>query len=143
MLTINIVCVGGLREPFYAAACAEYAKRLMPLCSLKAYEEKSDDALLLRLGKLERDFKVALCIEGKMLSSEQLASKISSLQVNGTSAVTFVIGGAEGLTEIAKSACDLRMSMSSMTFPHQLARLLITEQIYRALSINSGSGYHK
>jgi len=143
MLNINIVCVGGLREPFYAAACAEYAKRLTPMCALKVYEEKSDDALQTRLGKLERDYKIALCVEGKMLSSEQLAQKIATLQVNGTSAVTFVIGGAEGLSETAKSACDLRLSMSPMTFPHQLARLLVTEQVYRALSINGGSGYHK
>lgn len=141
MLQINIICHGTLKEKYLRDAYAEYNKRLTTYCKLTTYEAKDDDALLNHIPK--KDYKIALCVEGEQLSSESLAKKISDLQQSGVSSVSFVIGGSDGLPESTKAACDLRLSFSKMTFPHQLMRIILIEQIYRVLNINSNGKYHK
>ena len=89
------------------------------------------------------DYVCAMCIEGKMLSSEELAQTLSGVAVVGKSTVDFIIGGSYGLSDEVKRRADLRLSMSKMTFPHQMARVILSEQIYRAFEINSGGKYHK
>ncbi|MCL2213462.1 MAG: 23S rRNA (pseudouridine(1915)-N(3))-methyltransferase RlmH [Oscillospiraceae bacterium] len=143
MLKINIIAVGGLRERYWQMACDEYAKRMSSMCKLTVYEERDDAAILARLAKDSRGHAIALCVEGKQLSSQELAEEIAALSVGGVSTIAFVIGGAEGLSEEVKAKCNRRLSFSPMTFPHQLARVLLTEQIYRALNIIGGGNYHK
>lgn len=142
MLSVTILCVGGLKESYFRAACAEYEKRLTAYVKLHTKECASDEQLLASL-RCVRGHKIALCVEGKQLSSESLAAHIDRVVTAGKSEVVFVIGGAEGLTEEAKALCDLRLSFSMMTFPHRLARLMLLEQIYRAETILRGTGYHK
>ena len=105
--------------------------------------EKEADGILLQLNKLQGSKKIALCVEGRQLSSEQLSAYIDRAAVDGCSSVAFVIGSSFGLSERVKARCDLRLSFSAMTFPHQLMRVILEEQIYRAFSISSGSKYHK
>ena len=96
------------------------------------------------LSKIPKGAKIiSMCIEGKQKSSEKLAAELDRLAVDGCSSIAFIIGGSWGLSEEVKSASYLRMSMSDMTFPHQLARVMLCEQIYRAFQINSGGKYHK
>ena len=96
------------------------------------------------LGKIPPGgYVIALCVEGKPFSSEELASLLSELALQGRSRVTFVIGGSDGLSDAVKNAADLRLSMSRMTFPHHLARVMVLEQIYRAFTILGGGKYHK
>lgn len=142
MLTVTILCVGGLKESYFREACAEYEKRLSAYVKLQT-KECANDAALLAVLRASRGAKVAMCIEGKMRSSEELADLIDRTATAGKSEIVFAIGGAEGLTEEAKAACELRLSMSPMTFPHRLARLMLLEQIYRAETILRGTGYHK
>ena len=160
MLNINIICIGKLKESYWREAVAEYSKRLSAFCSFSVTELSEqllpknpsqgdiDRALSLE-GEaiLERcpanAAVIALCIEGKMLSSENLAVKINDCAVSGKSTVCFVIGSSFGLSEKVKKRAGLRLSMSPMTFPHQLARVMLCEQIYRAFSINAGTHYHK
>lgn len=141
MLQINIICHGTLKEKYLRDAYAEYNKRLTTYCKLTTYEAKDDEALYNHLPK--KDYKFALCVEGEQLSSEELAKKLSDLQKNGFSSISFVIGGSDGLPERTKAACDFRLSFSKMTFPHQLMRVILIEQIYRALNINTNGKYHK
>ena len=139
MLNIKIICVGKLKEPHYVAAAAEYVKRLGPFYRLEIMELPEGSVVTLPKGS----FNAALCVEGDMLSSEALAAKIDSLATQGVSKLCFVIGGSDGLDERVKEAADLRLSMSRMTFPHHLARVMLLEQLYRAASINGGGKYHK
>ncbi len=160
MQTINVLCVGKLKERFYADACAEYQKRLTRFCSLSLVElpeerlpddpsrAQIDAALEKEAAAIEEKLPrggavVALCVEGKELSSEQLADTLSQYATRGVSQITFLIGGSFGLSERVKKAADLRLSMSPMTFPHHLARVMLLEQIYRAYQIQSGTKYHK
>ncbi len=160
MLTLNIVCVGGLREEYFRAASSEYEKRLNAMCKLTVCElpavnlpqEPSDAQIAAALEKesglikkklLPNAVTYALCIEGKQRSSEVLAKELESSAVFGKSAFNFIIGSSYGLSPRIKSAADVKMSMSEMTFPHRLARIMLLEQLYRALSINSGGKYHK
>ena len=143
MLKINIICVGGLKEPYWQSACGEYAKRMTSMCKLTVYQERDDAGIIARLSKDSRGHAIALCVEGKQFCSQQLASEISAICLSGVSTISFVIGGAEGLSEEVKRLCTSRLSFSPMTFPHQLARVILMEQIYRALNINSGGNYHK
>ena len=160
MLTVNIICVGKLKEPFYLAAVEEYAKRLSRSCKLNLTElpeerlpEKPSqaqiDAALLKEAELIRaklpkgGIVVAMCIEGKTLSSEALAKKFTEWTVGGASQLTFLIGSSFGMHPSVKATADFRLSMSPMTFPHHLARVMLLEQIYRAFQINEGSRYHK
>lgn len=163
LLTVNIICVGNLKEKYWCEACGEYAKRLGAFCKFniievgesrlpKSYSE-ADIAKVVEsegekiLDKLEKNaagsYVIALCIEGKELSSPALAERLEKIAVSGTSRVNFIIGGSYGLSDAVKARADLRLSMSPMTFPHQLARVMLCEQIYRAFSINADTKYHK
>lgn len=159
MLSVQILCVGKLKDAYWRDACAEYAKRLRPFCSFSVLElpesrlpenpsppqiaaglEEEGRKMLAAAGN---GVKIALCIEGKPLSSEQLAKKLEAFGVNGASAVSFLIGSSFGLSQAVKQAADLQLSMSSMTFPHQLARVMLCEQIYRSFQILHHGKYHK
>lgn len=160
MQRITLLCVGRLKERFYADAQAEYVKRLSRSCALEivelpearlpenpsggeiqralAAEAAAAEARLPRSGAL-----LALCIEGEELSSPALAEMLESLAGRGVSQLTFLIGGSVGLDESLKARCDRRLSMSPMTFPHHLARIMLLEQLYRAFQIQAGTRYHK
>ncbi len=140
---MNIVLryIGELKEQAYRDLASEYEKRLTAFCKLTNAEAKSDAGIIEALQP--RSYKIAMCVEGKQLSSEEFAALLDKAQSNGASTVEFVIGGAEGLSEPVKAKCDFRLSMSRMTFPHRLARVVLLEQIYRAFMINSGTKYHK
>ena len=157
MLNITLLCVGKLKEAYWREACAEYEKRLGAFCRFRLVEvaeERLPDnpsaaqiaATVEAEGKrlleqLPKDGAVIpLCIEGKELDSPALAARMA---VEGTSHIAFVIGGSWGLSEAVKSRAVLRLSMSPMTFPHQLARVMVLEQVYRAFQIASGGKYHK
>ena len=159
-MNINIICVGKLKEDYLRAACAEYQKRLGAFCRLNITEltparlpENPNDSQIAAaladeadriLAKISNNDAVfAMCIEGKMLSSEVLSAEINKLGVSGFGNISFVIGGSHGLDEKVKSRAKIRLSMSPMTFPHQLARVMLLEQIYRAFMISSGGKYHK
>ena len=160
MLSITLLAVGGLKETYLRQASAEYAKRLGAFCKLQVIEvpehrlPQNPSAAQIEAGLAAEgaalrqkipggSYLAALCIEGKALSSTQLARQIAALAQGGASHLTFIIGGSHGLWQPLKTRADLRLSMSPMTFPHQLARVMLLEQIYRAMSINSGSKYHK
>ena len=160
MIRVNVICVGKLKEKYLKDAIAEYTKRLGAYCKftvIEVDEEKTNDdpngagisAILDAEGKRilsktdRSDLVIAMCIEGKHLSSPKLAKYISDAAVGGTSTIDLIIGGSWGLSEEVKSRAKLRLSMSEMTFPHQLARVMLCEQLYRAFSINAGSKYHK
>jgi 23S rRNA (pseudouridine1915-N3)-methyltransferase len=160
MLNIQILCVGKLKEKFYFDAIAEYTKRLSAFCKLTIIElteqRLPDNPSLAQieaaLSKEADDIRaklpqgstlIALCIEGGLLSSEALAQKIDGWALSGASRLTFVIGGSCGLHPSVKEQAVLKLSMSPMTFPHHLARVMLAEQIYRAFQINAGSKYHK
>ena len=140
MLNVKIVCVGTLREAFLRDAVKEYEKRLQAYCKLTTVEMKDDTKLASALeGK---SYKIALCVEGKQLSSPELSALIENGTVTGQGNIALVIGGADGLPESIKAMCDYRLSFSKMTFPHQLMRVILLEQLYRALNIASGGHYH-
>lgn len=160
MYSITVLCVGKLKEKFYIAAVEEYQKRLRGLCRLdivELAEERLPDApspaqIQSALEKESRRILakvpsnaalIALCVEGKLLSSEELARQINAFGSAGRSSLCFVIGGSYGLHPSVKEAAQLRLSMSPMTFPHHLARVMVLEQVYRAFQINSGTKYHK
>lgn len=140
-MQIDIISVGNLKENYLREACSEYEKRLSAYCKLKNLTFRDDKDIIPLLSK--RALKIALCVEGKMLSSEELAGKIASSAASGISHIQFLIGASDGLPEEAKAACDIRLSFSKMTFPHQLMRVILLEQIYRAYNIISGGKYHK
>lgn len=141
MMTLRILCHGTLKEEYLKSACAEYGKRLGAYCRLEISEAKDDKALAAMIK--EKDYTVALCIEGKQLSSEGLAELIEAVPQKGYSSLAFVIGGSDGLPEETKALCDFRLSFSLMTFPHQLMRVILLEQVYRGFNINHGGKYHK
>ena len=160
MQKVTVLCVGKLKEAFYAAAVAEYQKRLQRHCKLEIVElpeqklpdtpspAEIDQALAREAATLEERLPrgsalIALCIEGTELSSEALSKKLSQLTAAGGSQLTFLIGGSFGLHERVKARADLRLSMSPMTFPHHLARVMLLEQLYRAYQIDAGTKYHK
>lgn len=160
MQKVTILCVGKLKEKFYADAASEYTKRLSRFCKLEILELPESrlpedpsqgeiaqalaaEAALIEAKLPKGGTVVAMCIEGKELSSTQLAAKMNDLAVSGASQLTFLIGGSVGLDEHIKRRADLRLSMSPMTFPHHLARVMLLEQIYRAYQINAGTKYHK
>lgn len=160
MFTITLLCVGKLREPFYIAAAEEYRKRLRGLCRFDLIElpeerlpdspspaqiqqalEREGRQILTRIPK--NAALIALCIEGTLLSSETLAQRLAAFGVQGSSSLCFVIGSSFGLHPDVKRQARLRLSLSPMTFPHHLARVMLLEQLYRAFQINQGSKYHK
>ncbi|MBR5586345.1 MAG: 23S rRNA (pseudouridine(1915)-N(3))-methyltransferase RlmH [Clostridia bacterium] len=152
-MNVSVVCVGGLKEKFFKDACAEYTKRLSRFGKIAVTEvdecrlgegqdaEKEGELILKKINPSA--LKVALCVEGKKASSEGLAKLVSDAGINGKSEICFVIGGSDGLSDKVKSACDVRLSFSDMTFPHQLMRVILLEQVYRAFKINAGEKYHK
>lgn len=159
-MRITVICVGKLKEKFYRDAVDEYAKRLQKYCKLEivevADEKTPEGAGLLQEEKiLEREaarildriredaFVCTLEIEGKKLSSEDLAEWMRRLTVSGQSHFTFVIGGSLGLHRSVRDRADFALSFSDMTFPHQLMRVILCEQIYRTFRINNGEPYHK
>ncbi len=160
MLQITLLVVGRLKEDYLRAAAAEYTKRLSAFCTLQVEEleparlpdrpgEKQIAAALEEegrriLAKIPAGAGVfALCIEGKTLSSEAFARQLADAPLRGYSRLVFIIGGSHGLSPAVKARADWRLSMSPMTFPHQLARVMLLEQVYRAFQIGRGSAYHK
>ncbi len=160
MQKVTILCVGKLKERFYIDAAAEYAKRLSRFCKLELIELAEErlpedsspaqlDAALAREAAALRSrlpasaVRVALCVEGELRSSEALAAWINRSASQGESHLAFLIGSSFGLHPSLKAEAALRLSMSPMTFPHHLARVMLLEQIYRAYQINAGSRYHK
>ena len=164
MRRITLLCVGKLKEKFYAEAAAEYAKRLSRFCKLEILElpeerlpedpttAQIDGALRKEAEAIRRKIPpssrlVALCVEGRLRSSEELARTMAAWDVGAESGLekrlVFLIGGSFGLHESIKAEAWDRLSMSPMTFPHHLARVMLLEQIYRACQINAGTRYHK
>ena len=148
MLRIQLICTGRLKEPFFEAACDEYDKRLRRFCALERIELpetgdiRRDGEVMLR--RIPADaWVIALCVEGKLYSSPELAELLSDCANRGRSRICVLIGGSDGLSEAVKERADVRLSMSRMTFPHHLARVMVLEQLYRAFSINEGGKYHK
>ncbi len=159
MLNVNIICVGSLKEKFFCDAVSEYKKRLSRYCKfniIELAEEKITDQetqaqidktlikegekILSKIGK--SDYCIAMCIEGKNISSQELSEKLEDISLtHGT--VDFVIGGSWGLSDEVKKRADFKLSVSKMTFPHQLFRVMLSEQIYRAFTISAGAKYHK
>jgi 23S rRNA (pseudouridine1915-N3)-methyltransferase len=159
-MKITILCVGKIKEKFYNSAIAEYTKRLTRYCNLdiievpdeKTKEQASEAEIAIvkdregeRLLKAIRDdgYVIALAIDGKMQDSEELAEKIQKLGVGGTSHIYFVIGGSLGLSDAVLRRADYHLSFSRMTFPHQLMRVILLEQIYRSYRIINHEPYHK
>lgn len=140
MLNVRIVCVGTLREAYLRDAVKEYEKRLSAYCKLTTVELKDDQKLSQALD--DKSYKIALCVEGKMMPSPDFAKLIEAGSIKGQGNITLVIGGADGLPEEVKSLCAYRLSFSPMTFPHQLMRVILLEQLYRALNISNGGKYH-
>lgn len=159
MQRITLIAVGRLKEDYLTEASKEYSKRLSAFCRLNIIEippcRTDDSSPSGRAAAIEdeadriaaklppRSLVIPMCIEGKQLASEELAELISDSALKGLSDICFIIGGSYGLSDRIKRTADLRLSMSKMTFPHQLARIMLLEQIYRAYTIISGSGYHK
>ncbi len=160
MQRVTVLCVGKLKEKFYIDAAAEYQKRLQRHCKLDIVElpeqrlpENPAPADIQRALRLEGESireklprggaVIALCIEGKTCSSEELSRRITDYALQGKTQLTFLIGGSVGLDESLKREADWRLSMSPMTFPHHMARVMLLEQIYRAYQIESGTKYHK
>ncbi len=157
MLGIDLICVGKLKEKFFSDAVCEYKKRLGAYCKLNIVEVSetpaSNDAEVSKALKAEAErisakipkdaYIICMCIEGKMQSSEELSKTVSDLKCRGVSKMCIIIGGSNGIDEEIKKRASLRLSMSRMTFPHHLARVMVLEQIYRAFKIEEGSGYHK
>ncbi len=160
MLQVKLICVGKLRERFYIEAFEEYRKRLGAYCRFTlteiAEQRLPDDpseaqiaaALDREADALEKAvpagaYVVALCVEGRQMSSPALAKALADWQSAGRSRVCFLVGGSCGLAERVKRRAELRLSVSEMTFPHHLFRVMLAEQIYRGFKINEGSRYHK
>lgn len=160
MLNIKFICVGKLRERFYIDAFNEYARRLSAYCKFECAElnetklsdkpsdKEIENALVRESADIEKAipkdaYVIAMCVGAKQLKSEELAQKINSLALSGRGKICFIIGGSFGMAESVKQRADMRLGMSEMTFPHHLARVMLTEQIYRSFKIIEGSRYHK
>ena len=160
MLSVYLICVGKLKEKFYKDACAEYIKRLGAYCRLTLVEipevklpknptlgeisaalEKEGDAIRVRIPPNSR--VAALCVEGRMRSSEELSQMFPVPGRSLDKHMVFLIGGSYGLHPSIKAEANVQLSMSPMTFPHHLARVMLLEQLYRAFKISEGSSYHK
>lgn len=159
-MQIRIIAVGKLKEAYFSDAAAEYSKRIGRFAKVEtvqipdrripdrasaaqerqALEQEGED-ILAKIAP--QDYVVALCVEGKKLDSPAFAQKLSALALSGKSTVTFVIGGSLGLSDTVKRRADLRLSFSDMTFPHQLMRVILLEQVYRAFKILANETYHK
>ena len=160
MLNITVIGVGKLKEKYWKSAIEEYAKRLTRYCRIEIQEVKDEPApetlsekerqlVMAKEGKRIMDqipdsaYVVALCIEGRQMPSEKMAEMIQNTAANGKSHIVFIIGGSLGLSDIVKQRADFRLSFSPMTFPHQLMRVILFEQIYRSFTILHDGKYHK
>lgn len=161
MLNVNIVTVGKLKESYLREACAEYVKRLGAFCRVEVAEiperrlsdNPSEKEIAAALGEeaknmtsllgVKDSYNIAMCIEGKMLTSPELSAQLAKVAVEGKSTVNFIIGSSCGISEEVKQKAHLKLSMSRMTFPHQLARVMLLEQVYRAFQIANNGKYHK
>lgn len=159
-MKITVLCVGKVKEKFFTDAIKEYSKRLSRYCKLEIVEvadEKTPDGaselVVSQIKEKEADrmekylpdsaYVIALAIEGKKLTSEKLAEKIDSLGISGTSHLVFLIGGSLGMSDRLLKRADYLLSFSDMTFPHQLMRVILLEQVYRSYRIIHGEPYHK
>lgn len=159
-MNINIICVGKLKEKYWKDAVEEYSKRISRFAKVQITEVKesriSDNPSPAEEDRVRKeegeeilrkikpgDFCITLEIKGKMLDSEQLADKISDICLSGRSTIDFVIGGSIGISPEVSSRADFKLSFSKMTFPHQMMRVILLEQIYRAFKINNNETYHK
>lgn len=159
-MNITIIFVGGAKDEYISRGCAEFEKRIgayakLSQIELKEFRISDESSAASRKLAMENEGKriiealpkkcrkIALCIEGKQMSSMAFAERIERMKDEGCSHIAFIIGGPFGLDEGVKSLCDIRLSLSEMTFNHRIARLLLLEQIYRALNISSGGNYHK
>lgn len=152
-MKINIVAVGKIKEKFFTDAIQEYQKRLSKFCDFKIVEvnESSSYKNLEEKSKLEgelllsksKGYLIALDGSSKQLSSEEIANEIHEKMINGVSEVTFIIGGSNGLSQEVLNKANLKLSFGKITFPHQLFRVVLSEQIYRAFTIINGMPYHK
>ena len=159
-MQIRIIAVGKLKEAYFSDAAAEYSKRIGRFTKVETVQipdrripdrasvaqerqvlEQEGEDILAKIAP--QDYVVALCVEGKKLDSPAFAEKLSALALSGKSTVTFVIGGSLGLSDTVKRRADLRLSFSDMTFPHQLMRVILLEQVYRAVKILANETYHK
>ena len=159
-MKISILCVGKVKEKFYREAIDEFTKRLSRYCKLEIIEvsdektkeqsseteirlvkEKEGERLLKNLK--EDAYVIALCIDGKQLDSEELSEKMEKLGIQGVSHICFIIGGSLGLSDAVVKRADFKLSFSKMTFPHQLMRVILLEQIYRGYRIMNHEPYHK
>lgn len=157
-----MICVGKLKEDYWRKACAEYSSRMTPMCRLSVIEipeyrlsdspshaeidaglDKEGHNILEKVGGRSDTFVIAMCVEGEIWSSEQLAENIMQAGVSGKSRIDIIIGGSYGLSDEVKKRADKRISIGRMTFPHQLCRVMLCEQLYRAFMINSNRKYHK
>ncbi|MBP1535922.1 MAG: 23S rRNA (pseudouridine(1915)-N(3))-methyltransferase RlmH [Ruminococcus sp.] len=161
MLRINLITVGKLKEKYWRDAAAEYSKRLGAFCKLEIVELNecrlsdspsdketaaaldSEAAAMAKYLDINGAYNIAMCIEGKQLTSEELSALITDCPTKGYSTINLVIGSSFGIAESVKKKADYKLSMSKMTFPHQMARIVLLEQIYRAFQIEKGSKYHK
>lgn len=160
MIKVNIIAVGKLKEKYLRDACEEYLKRLKAFAKVSIFEineyrasdnpskseidtvkEKEGKAIISKIPK--GSYVFSMCIEGKQLSSEELSEKMNDVALNSSSELTFIIGGSFGLSDEVKALSDFRLSFGKITLPHQLMRVVLLEQIYRALSISNNSKYHK
>lgn len=159
MLTVNIICVGKLKEAYLRGAIEEYSKRMKPLCRLSIIELPEErvgddpspaeiahtiaaesERITAKIGR--GDYVIAMCVEGRNISSEELSKRLEDVSMTH-STVDLIIGGSWGLSDALKARADFKLSMGKMTFPHQLCRVMLLEQIYRAFQISRGTKYHK
>ncbi|MDY3059407.1 MAG: 23S rRNA (pseudouridine(1915)-N(3))-methyltransferase RlmH [Fusobacterium sp.] len=155
-MNISIVCVGKIKEKYIIEGINEFLKRMQSFAKMRIIElkedgndnnrnlsiEKEGEEILRTLEKIG-GYNVLLDIQGKNFSSEEMAEEIERLTVNGVSSINFIIGGSYGVSESVRRASQMKLSFSKMTFPHQLMRLILTEQIYRWFSILKNTKYHK
>lgn len=159
-MNIKLICVGSLKEKFFKDAIAEYSKRLIPFCNFEVVEipecrlvkNFSDSDINLALEKEGKSiiaaipkssYVIALCVEGKEFNSIEFSQKLEEIRLSGKSSIVFIIGSSFGLSKFVKDNSDMRFSVSRLTLPHQLARVFLVEQIYRAFQIIIGGKYHK
>ena len=159
-MKISILCVGKIKEKYLRDAIDEYKKRISRFATVEILElsdekipdnaskaqmdivlKKEGDKIMEKISP--QDYLVTLCVEGKNLSSEELAQEVSDICLKGNSTITFVIGGSLGIRDDIKKLSKLRLSFSRMTFPHQLMRVILLEQVYRSFKINANEEYHK
>ena len=161
MIRENLITVGKLKEKYWRDAAAEYVKRLGAFCKVEIVELnecrlpdspsdkeiqsalESEAASMQKYLDVNGAYNIAMCIEGKQLTSEELSAAMTDCGTRGYSTLNFIIGSSFGIAPAVKQRADMKLSMSKMTFPHQLARILLLEQIYRGFQIEKGSKYHK